>query len=453
MQFTTPLRQRIKNVLILSVLISVFTFTILGCDIDTEEEARDLGPVEFVSADPPNRSTMLSNATIKVLFNGVPKGLRVTHGAVSLSRRTATISGPFGVGELHLTLTWESGTHTLVYIVKPIPIGLVSVEPPSGSVLLSDAAITVSFDGMPKNLRVTHGKVSVSDRVATILGPFFPGELNLTMTWNTGTHTIAYTVEFPVPEGMSLIPEGEFEMGSKAGEVNNDERPVHTVYVDAFYMDIHEVTVGEYQAFVEETGHRAPDWDKVSRYAPTDQHPIVFVSWHDAMAYAKWKGKRLPTEAEWEKAARGGVPEQPYPWGNKAPDGTQCNFADKNLAHFWWADKAVDDGYMHTAPVQSYPDNEYGLHDMAGNVWEWCLDEYDAGFYAVSPRTNPVSGIDTLKDIADTFPAVLSPRVLRGGSWLAAPHNVRSPVRFRLNPTSLNNSVGFRCVMDLDILE
>ena len=135
------------------------------------------------------------------------------------------------------------------------------------------------------------------------------------------------------------------------------------------------------------------------------------------------------------------------------PDGKQCNFADKHLAHFWWADKEVDDGHAHTAPVGSYPDNEYSLHDMAGNVWEWCLDEYDAGFYAVSPGTNPVSGIDTLKDIGDTFPSVQSARTLRGGSWLVAMPGMRNAVRFRLDPASMSDSVGFRCVMDLDVLE
>ena len=88
---------------------------------------------------------------------------------------------------------------------------------------------------------------------------------------------------------MALIPEGEFEMGSNTDKANDDERPVHAVYVDAFYMDTHEVTVGEYRRFVQETGHRAPDWDKVSRYSPTDEHPIVFVSWHNAMTYAKCK--------------------------------------------------------------------------------------------------------------------------------------------------------------------
>ena len=445
-----------KNVITLSILVGVLTITMLGCGTDLGDEARDLGPVEFVSADPPSGSTLLPNATVTVSFNGVPKDLIVPQGVVSRSAkaaRTVTISGPFTVGELTLTMRWKDGAHTLVYTVKPVPVKFVSVDPPSGSLLLSDRILTVTFDGKPKNLRVTPWEVRVSDRIATISGPFPRGELNLEMKWDTGTHTLAYTVELPVPKGMALIPEGEFEMGSNADGANNDERPVHTVYVDAFYMDVHEVTVGEYQQFVQETGHRAPDWDEVSRYSPTDQHPIVLVSWHDAMAYAKWKGKRLPTEAEWEKSARGGVPEQLYPWGDTVPDGKQCNFADKNLAHFWWADKEADDGYAHTAPVGSYPDNEYGLHDMAGNVWEWCLDEYDAGFYAVSPGTNPVSGIDTIKGIVDTFPSVLSPRVLRSGSWLVTVHSVRNAVRFRLHPASLNNTVGFRCVMDLDISE
>ena len=425
---------------------------ILGCDMDSKDEVRDLDPVQFVSADPPSGSTLLSNAPITVSFDGIPEDLIVPQGVVSRSaqtRKTVIISGPFTVGELTLTMKWKDGAHTLVYTVEPVPVKFVSVNPSDGSLLLPDALITVSFDGEPKNLSVTPGEVSVSGRIATIPGPFPRGELNLEMKWDTGTHTLTYTVEFAAPEGMSLIPEGEFEMGSDAADANDDERPVHTVYVDAFYIDKHEVTVGEYQEFVQKTGHRAPDWDKVSRYSPTDQDPIVFVSWRDAMAYAKWVGKRLPTEAEWEKAARGGVPGQSYPWGNTAPDGTQCNFADKNIAHFWWADKEADDGYSHTAPVGSYPDNEYGLHDMAGNVWEWCLDEYDSGFYAISPDTNPFSEVDTIEAIIDTFSSVQTPRVLRGGSWLVTVLGVRSAVRFRLDPSSTNNSVGFRCAKNL----
>ncbi len=441
--------KNMKNLITLSVLVGILTVVILGCGADSVDEANDQRPVQFVSANPASGSTLLSNATLTVSFDGVPEDLRVTQGVIFRSGRTTTISGPFIVGGINLTITWKGGSHTLVYTVKPAPVQIVSVNPLRESLLLPDTILIVTFNGNPKHLSVTPGEVQVSGKIATISGPFPRGELNLVMKWDTGTHTLAYTVELPVPDRMALIPEGEFEMGSNVGEANDDERPVHTVYLDAFYIDIHEVTVGEYRGFVQQTGHRMPDWDEISRYSPTDQHPIVFVSWHDAMAYAKWKGKRLPTEAEWEKAARGGVPEQTYPWGNTVPDGKQCNFADKNLAHFWWADEQADDGHARTASVGNYPDNEYGLYDMAGNVWEWCLDEYDAGFYAVSPRTNPISGIDTMEGIVDTFPSVLSPRVLRGGSWLVTVHGVRNAVRFRLDPANLNNSVGFRCVMDL----
>ena len=249
-----------------------------------------------------------------------------------------------------------------------------------------------------------------------------------------------------VPSGMVLIPEGPFEMGSTA---NTNEQPVHTVHVNAFYMDKREVTVGAYQKFVQETGHRAPDWERISIYSPAGNHPIVFVSWHDAMAYAKWVGKRLPTEAEWEKAARSGLVGKTYPWGDFAPAGT-CNFADKHLIHYWWADKTADDGYGYTAPVGSYAANGYDLYDMAGNVYEWCLDEYDPDFYATSPSTNPVSGnIGTVVGIINSFSSVATPRVLRGGSWLVNSRGIRNAARFRLDPSSINSGVGFRCVQDL----
>ena len=114
---------------------------------------------------------------------------------------------------------------------------------------------------------------------------------------------------------MVLIPAGEFLMGNNDGAP--DERPAHTVYLDAFYIDKYEVTVGQYKQFVEATGHPAPDWNEVAQYAPTDRHPIVYVSWYDAMAYAKWVGKTLPTEAQWEYAARSGLEGQTYPWGDE----------------------------------------------------------------------------------------------------------------------------------------
>ncbi len=248
------------------------------------------------------------------------------------------------------------------------------------------------------------------------------------------------------PDGMVLIPAGEFEMGSEATDAEVNEQPVHTVSVDAFYMDKYEVTVGQYKAFIQATGHRAPDWDLVAEYSPTDKHPIVDVTWHDAMAYAAWAGKRLPTEAEWEKAARGGLSGQTYPWGDAAPNGTQCNFADRNLAFDWanWADETADDGYEYTAPVGRYPANGYGLYDMVGNVWEWCLDEWDSDFYASSPRDNPFSG-GTITEVINNFTHVKNLRVLRGGSWYSNARGVRVASRGGDSPANPDLNDGFRC--------
>ena len=246
-------------------------------------------------------------------------------------------------------------------------------------------------------------------------------------------------------EGMVLIPAGEFQMGSN---FNPDERPIHSVYIDAFYMDEYEVTNAEYAAFLNAKGkHTESDktWLHIGS-APArieyvagvyrakegyENHPVTYVSWYGAVAYAAWAGKRLPTEAEWEKAARGNLSGLTYPWGNTI-DSSKANY-----------DRHIGD----TTAVGKYTANGYGLYDMAGNVWEWCLDGYDSGFYAVSPSQNPLSGANSIRWILDNYTGVSSIRVLRGGSWHNTAQNVRVAARFTA-PTTPNCCSGFRCVRD-----
>ncbi len=219
---------------------------------------------------------------------------------------------------------------------------------------------------------------------------------------------------------MVLIPAGEFRMGSDAGEP--DEEPVHEVYIDAFYMDVYEVTNALYRKFMDATGHKTPKYWDDPRYNAPDQ-PVVGVNWHDAMAYCKWADKRLPTEAEWEKAARGGLAGKIYPWGDDIPRGRE-------------ADSGAGGNQQSGAlPVGSFVSNGYGLHDMDGNAWEWCADWDGEAYYAESPDRNP------------TGPSSRKTRVMRGGSWFA---NVYTPLsvsyRYSYNPKNTSDLIGFRCV-------
>lgn len=218
---------------------------------------------------------------------------------------------------------------------------------------------------------------------------------------------------------MVLIPSGEFRMGSNDG--SDDEKPVHTVYIDAFYMDQYEVTNAQYRIFMNATGHKAPKyWNDPNSNDP--KQPVIGVSWDDAVAYAKWAGKRLPTEAEWEKAARGGLSGKRYPWGDDISH-DDANYNGTNGKDVWTC----------ASPVGSFAPNGYGLYDMTGNVWEWCADWYDSEYYSNSPKSNP-PGPDS-----GTF------KVIRGGSCYNDNHPLRVAARFSY-PANACNYFGFRCV-------
>lgn len=307
-------------------------------------------------------------------------------------------------------------------------------------------------------------------------------------------------------KGMLLIPAGSYLMGYDGELARADEQPVHPVKVSSFWMDEHEVTNREYQKFVDATGYRTlaeidPDWEELKKQVPPgtpkppdsvlvagsmvfkptdgpvdlnnfflwwawqpganrlhpdgpgsnidgkDDHPVVHVCWFDAAAYCKWRGGRLPTEAEWEWAAKGGLNNKVYPWGNQdiAIGGYKANawqgdFPYKNTAA---------DGYMTTAPVKSFAANGYGLYDMGGNVWEWCLDRYDETYYRqIEDTLIDPKGPEISYSKRDPYTPV---RVQRGGSYLCNSvycASYRVSARMPGAPDTGMPHVGFRCICE-----
>nr|MBI3614118.1 SUMF1/EgtB/PvdO family nonheme iron enzyme [Nitrospirota bacterium] len=242
----------------------------------------------------------------------------------------------------------------------------------------------------------------------------------------------AYDVPHPAIEEISgsdgapmvLIPAGEFTMGIHQGEPN--ERPAHRVSLNAFYIDKYEVTTSLYAQFLEKTKRPPPEyWDKISKLSD-ENRPVIGVNWHDATDYCQWAGKRLPTEAEWEKAARGGD-ERLFPWGNGAPTRRHANFGTRT-----W------NGYAILSPVGELESgvSVFGVHDMAGNVWEWVADWFDPKFYKNSPSQNPAG------------PMSGNDRVLRGGSWSSGASGLRSTIRHAFAPSYGLATFGFRCAQD-----
>ncbi len=334
----------------------------------------------------------------------------------------------------------------------------------------------------------------------------------------TGTETVKAAEfdpsDYPVPEGMVWIPGGVFDMGADESDkqARPDERPVHTVELDGFYMDKTEVTNAEFLKFVEAEDYVTlperkpklrslkPDapkieipkegkfslpgsvclnpnlniakfdpaigaynwWDYIeganwrhpegpdSSIEDRMNHPVVHVSWLDAKAYCDWAGKKLPTEAQWEYAARGGSAHQIYPWGNtRNPDG-------KWLHNIWQGNFPIEntkaDGYRTTAPVASFPPNKYGLYDMSGNVWEWVSDYYRPDYYANSPRKNPPGPMDSF----DPQEPHIIKRVQRGGSFMCSDSyciSYRNSARMKAEYDTGAFHTGFRCVITPDMLQ
>ena len=308
--------------------------------------------------------------------------------------------------------------------------------------------------------------------------------------------------------GMKYIPGGTFMMGGDNGQASEDEYPKHSAQVNAFWMDATEVTNAQFQKFIDATGYittaeQKPDWEELKKSVPPgtpkppdsvlvaaslvfkkaeaevdlhdfnqwwawvagaswkhprgpgssikgkENYPVVQVSWLDAMAYCKWAGKRLPAEAEWEFAARGGLVNNIYPWGNEHVN------AGKPKANSWEGKfpyfNEMKDGYLTAAPVRSFATNGYGLYDMAGNVWEWCSDWYDAGYYKTLANTttqNP-KGPEKSVDPEDMY---TPKRSLRGGSFLCNDSycsGYRVARRMKSSPDTGLEHTGFRCVRDI----
>ena len=319
--------------------------------------------------------------------------------------------------------------------------------------------------------------------------------------------------------GMVLIPGGEFIMGSERPEAFPNEKPPHHVRVAPFFLDAHPVTNDEFEKFIKATGYktlaeRPVDWEELKKQLPPGtprppaatlqpgsvvfhptggpvdlrdmsqwwawtggaswkhpegpessidgrrNHPVVHVAWEDAQAYCKWIGKRLPTEAEWEFAARGGLKGKRYAWGDEElPGGKFClNRWTGDFPYF----NDQKDGFIGTSPVGSYPANGYGLYDMGGNVWNWCSDIYRADTFASRAKESPIccdpkGPLSTHEEIpidGDPSPPMVpgaERRVTKGGSFLCHPdycESYRPSARRGTTPDTATSHIGFRCAMD-----
>jgi formylglycine-generating enzyme required for sulfatase activity len=257
-------------------------------------------------------------------------------------------------------------------------------------------------------------------------------------------------VPSPPPPGMVTVPTGEFWMGRVHFFVVDaigwferdrmDNTPAHRVTLDAFYMDRNEVANEDYLRFADETGRSRPwQWPKGEIPGGDKTIPVYNVSWEDADAYCSWSGKRLPTEAEWEKAARGGHDRKRFSWGDEGMglEGYEVN--DDSVAAKTGKRAHTNYPFGPTA-VGSYPSNEYGLNDMSGNVWEWVDDWYYRNYYSISPLENP-PGPETGKY-----------KIIRGGGWSDSDdRNLMNHFRSYADPEVKSTTVGFRCAQSVPV--
>jgi formylglycine-generating enzyme required for sulfatase activity len=228
---------------------------------------------------------------------------------------------------------------------------------------------------------------------------------------------------------MVLVPAGPFTMGSPEGVGEPDEHPQHIVHLDNFYIDQYEVTVERYRRFMKVTNREAPEYWEHVELRRDAKKPVVAIDWQDAHDYCEWAGKRLPTEAEWEKASRG-TDKRTYPWGESAPNSGMANFGESSR------EEKVYEHQLKEVGSYERGKSPYEVYDMAGNVWEWVQDWYGENYYQISPRENPPG------------PPISEFKVLRGGSWDFIPKVLRTAYRFRFDPTGRLASFGFRCAQN-----
>lgn len=231
-----------------------------------------------------------------------------------------------------------------------------------------------------------------------------------------------------IPKDMVYVPDGYFIIGSD-DSLLEEEKSAHHVYLKGFLIDKYEVSNEEYEKFLHETKHSVPKYWYDDRFNDPSQ-PVVGVSWEDAAAYAKWANKRLPTEAEWEKAARGTIGFT-WPWGN---------YRGKSYISHFLNIYGTADGFEYTSPVDHFilGVSPYKVFNMAGNVWEWCQDWFDPHYYKHSPEINPMG------------PKTGKYKVLRGGSWVNKIYNISNTKRIRNYPNVKLNIYGFRCAKSID---